>query len=326
MPSEERSALALQAIRPRIDMFHAALTVTANQVKGLLAGTGSAEDDQSASLGKFAQGKMDLDKFASFTRKAPGMSPEVEAPVRAAEKVLNSLLAEGDNLFVVKVADGKGLGHSLSVRLAHIGRAFAAARIIELAKNGAYKEDKHAESLMRFPYAVWNSSERSVTPPLLVEVSGQDFKPSAIVPLLDTNMKIVFNVSGDAPAAGLSRVISPGVFVQQETSDNSLDAFSAFKGIAVAAYLPTTAVSFVHDPLSGSTIYDHFISLTFPKEVRKRHIGGISPAQQAEDYTLLESLSVPPELMAPEAAAAADPAGKLSAWLLGQTNLSDLSA
>ena len=114
-------------------------------------------------------------------------------------------------------------------------------------------------------------------------------------------------------------MISPGVFVQQETGDASLDAFSAFKGIAVAAFLPSNAVSFVHDPSSGSTVYDHFVSLKFPKEVRKRAIGGISPAQQAEDYMLLESLSVPPEL-APQAAS--DPAGKLSAWLLSQTNLS----
>ena len=323
MPFEERSALALQAIRPRIDMFHAALTVTANQVRGMLAATDNTADDQSAALGKFAQGKVNLDQFEKFTRRAPGITSDIEAPIRAAEKVLKSLLEEGDDLFTVKVAEGKGLGHSLSVRLAHIGRAFAAARVIDLAKNGAYKEDKHAETLMRFPYAVWNSSERALTPPLLVEVSGQDFKPSAIVPLLDTNMKIVFNVSDDAPAAALSRVISPGVFVQQEIGDASLDSFSAFEGIAVAAYLPANAVSFVHDPLSGSTIYDHFVSLTFPKDVRKRHIGGISPAQQAEDYTLLESLSIPPEL-APEAAE--DPAGKLSAWLLSQTNLSDLSA
>ena len=322
MPSEERSALALQAIRPRIDMFHAALTVTINQVRGLLAGTSNTANDQSASLGKFAQGKMDLDRFATFTPKAPSIAPEVEAPVRAAEKVLKSLLEEGDDLFIVKIQDGRGLGHSLSVRLAHIGRAFAAARVVDLAKNGAYKEDKHADTLMRFPYAVWNSTERSLAPALLVEVGGQDFKPSAIVPLLDTNMKIVFSVSGDAPAAALSRAISPGVFVQQEIGDASLEAFSAFKGIAVAAFLPSTAVSFVHDPSSGSTVYDHFVSLTFPKEVRKRSIGGISPAQQAEDYTLLESLSVPPELTAE---AASDPAGKLSAWLLSQTNLSDLS-
>lgn len=322
MASEEQKAHALEAIRPRIEMFHAALTVTINQVRGLLAGSGNTADDQSATLGKFAKGRMDMERFASFAPRTARIERDAEPPVRAAQQVLKSILAQGDDLFILKTEAGRGLGHQLSVRLAMIGRAFAAARVVELAKNGAYKEDKHAGTLTRFPYAVWNSSERALAPALLVEVSGEDFKPSAIVPLLDTNMKIIFIVSGDAPAAALSRVISPGVFVQQETAEASLDAFSTFDGIAVAAFLPKTAVSFVHDPSSGSTVYDHFVSLTFPKEVRKRAIGGISPAQQAEDYKLLESLAVPPELAAE---AASDPAGKLSAWLLSQTNLTDVS-
>jgi len=323
MPSEERTAIALEAVRPRIEQFHSALTVTAEQVRGLLAGSANTEADQNESLGAFAKGKLNMERFAAFAPKAPRIDDEAEAPVKAAQEVLKSLLAEGNDLFVIKTEAGRGLGHQLSVRLAKIGRAFAAARVVDLAKNGAYKEDKHAATLERFPYALWNSSERALAPALVVEVSGEDFKPSAIVPLLDTNMKIVFVVSGDAPAAALSRAISPGVFVQQETGDASLDAFKAFDGIAVAAFLPETAVSFVHNPSAGSTTYERFTSVAYPKDVRKRHIGGISPAQQAEDYTLLESLSVPPEIAGE---AASDPAGKLSAWLLSQTDLSNLSA
>ena len=323
MPYEERKANALDAVRSRIDQFHSALIVTSNQVHGLLAGSGTSADDQNETLGKFAKGKMNMQRFASFAPKAPRIEPEAEAPVRAAQEVLKSLLAEGDDLFVIKTHPGRGLGHQLSVRLAHIGRAFGAARVVELAKNGAYKEDKHAETLQRFPYATWNSSERALAPALVVEVAGADFKPSAIVPLIDTNMKIVFIVTGDAPAAALARVISPRVFVQQEIGDEPLEAFAKYTGIAVAAYLPDTAVSFVHDPSAGSTTYERFVSVAFPKEVRKRPVGGISPAQQAEDYTLLESLSVPPEIAGE---AASDPAGKLSAWLLSQTDLSNLSA
>ena len=323
MPSEERRANALEAARPRIDQFHAALTVTANQVRGLLASSDNTEADKAEALGQFAKGRMNLERFNSFTQKDSGIDNTMEAPIRAAEQVLKALLDEGDELFIVRTEEGKGLGHTLSVRLASIGRAFAAARVVDLAKNGAYKEDKHAATLERFPYAQWNSSERALAPSLVVEVSGHDFKPSAIVPLLDINMKIVFIVTGDAPAGALSRVISPGVFVQQETGDAKLEAFSAFKGVAVAAYVPPTAVSFIHDPSAGSTTYERFVSIQFPSEVRKRHIGGISPAQQAEDYTLLESLSVPPEIAGE---AATDPAGKLSAWLLSQTDLSGLSA
>lgn len=323
MPFEERKACALDAVRPRIEQFHSSLVVTAEHIRGLLAGSDSSKEDQDEALGFFAKGKMNLDRFATFAPRNRGLEPEAEAPVKAALNVIKALLDEGDDLFVIKTEPGRGLGHQLSVRLASIGRAFAAARVVELAKNGAYKEDKHAATLERFPYAHWNSTERSLAPALVVEVSGEDFKPSAIVPLLDTNMKIVFNVTGDAPAAALSRVISPRVFVQQETGDAKLEAFKVFNGIAVAAYLPDSAVSFIHDPSAGSTTYERFVAVTFPKEVRKRAIGGISPAQQAEDYTLLESLSVPPEIAGE---AATDPAGKLSAWLLSQTDLSGLSA
>ncbi len=323
MPFEERTACALDAVRPRIEQFHSSLVVTAEHIRGVLAGSGSTKEDQDETLGFFAKGKMDMDRFASFAPQSKGLEPEAEAPVQAALEVIKALVEEGDDLFVIKTDPGKGLGHQLSVRLASIGRAFAAARVVELAKNGAYKEDKHAVTLKRFPYAQWNSTERSLAPALVVEVSGEDFKPSAVVPLLDTNMKIIFNVSGDAPAAALSRVISPRVFVQQETGDANLEAFKAFKGVGVAAFLPDTAVSFVHDPSAGSTTYERFVSVAFPKEVRKRAIGGISPAQQAEDYALLESLSVPPEIAGE---AATDPAGKLSAWLLSQTDLSGLSA
>lgn len=323
MQFEEQKAVALEAVRSRIDQFHAALTLTSEQVRGFLSGSTDTEADRSEALGHFAKGKVDMDRFNSFAPKARHIDTSAEAPVRAAQEVLKSLLAQGDDLFIIDMDDGRGLGHSLSVRLASIGRAFAAARIVDLARNGAYKEDKHAATLERFPYAQWNSSERALAPALVVNVSGEDFKPSSVVPLLDTNMKMIFNVSGDAPAAALSRVISPRVFVQQVTGEPDLAAFTAFKGIAVAAFLPDTAVSFVHDPSAGSTTYERFTTITFPKEVRKRPIGGISPAQQAEDYTLLESLSVPPEIAGE---AATDPAGKLSAWLLSQTNLADLSA
>ncbi len=319
MPSDDQKRIALEAIQPRIEMFHSALSVTTNQVRGLLAGTVNTADDQSAALGQFARGKVDMDRFASFTPKPSQVSKEAQAPILAAQEVLTSLLAEGDELFVLKVEEGKGLARQVGIRLASIGRAFAAARVIDLAKRGAYKEDKHAATLERFPFSKWNSSERALAPALLIELSGADFKPSAIVYFLDAKMKFVFCLDGDAPAAALARVVSPAVFVQQETGNASLTAFAEYDGMAVAALLPKTAASFVHDPAAGETTHARFTSLVLPKEVRKRAIGGISPSQQAEDFALLESLSATPELTGE---AASDPAGKLSAWLLSQTNLS----
>ncbi len=319
MPSDERKGIALDAIRSRIELFHSAVATASDQVRGLLSGSGNTADDQSVALGHFAEGKVNVDRFASFAPKAARINDEAEAPIRAAQEVLTSLLAEGDELFVLQLEEGRGLGRQVGMRFAKIGRAFAAARVIELAKRGAYKEDKHAATLERFPFAQWNSSERALAPALVIELTGADLKPAAIIPLLDAKIKFVFNLDGDAPAAALSRVVSPSVFVQQETGDAPLEAFAGFDGMAVAALLPANAASFVHDPAAGETSFERFVSVAFPKEVKKRAIGGLSPTQQAEDYALLESLSVAPVATGD---AASDPAGKLSAWLLSQTNLS----
>ena len=323
MASDERKQIALDAIHTRIELFRSAVAAASDQVRGLLAGTGNVTEDQSVSLGKFAQGRVNMDRFASFAPRAARIDARAEAPIRAAREVLRSLLAEGDELFVLRKVEGQSLSRRIRHRLGSIGRVFAAARVIELAKRGKYREEEHAAMLESLPFPEWNSAERTLAPGLVIESSGADFTPSVIVPFLDENSKFVFNVYGDAPAAALSRVISPGVFVQQETGDSALDAFSEFDGMAVAALLPEGAVSFVHDPAAGETSFERFVSLEFPKEVRKRAIGGISIAQQAQDYALLESLSVLP---VPTGNAASDPAGKLSAWLLSQSDLSGSSA
>ena len=319
MPSEERREIALDAIRSRVESFRSAIVASTDQVRGLLAGTGNVAEDQSVALGFFAEGRVNVDRFANFAPKAAPIDARAEVPIRAAQKVFTSLLAEGDNLFVLKVEEGKGLSRKVDSRLSLVGRAFAAARVIALVKHGKYIENEHAAMLENFPFSRWSNSERALAPALVIELFGADFKPSTIVPFLDGNIKLVFNVDGDAPAAALSRVVSPAVFVQQETGDAALAAFSAYDGTAVAALLPKDAVSFVHDPSAGATTYQRFISVNFPKEVKKRSIGGISAAQQTEDYALLESLAVVP---VPTGDAASDPAGKLSAWLLSQADLS----
>jgi len=323
MASDERKRIALEAVGSRAELFRSALIATADQVQGLLSGTGDVAEDQSVSLGLFAQGRVNFDRFASFTPKTVRIDTAAEAPIRAAQDVLKSLLAQGDELFVLRLKEGEDLSRKLGRRLSMIGCAFAAAHVIELAKRGQYRDEEHSELLEEFPFARWNKSERALAPALVIELCAADFKPSLIVPFLDAHSKFIFNVSGDAPAAALSRVISPGVFVQQETGDAALDAFSEFEGPAVAALLSPTAVSFVHDPSAGETTFERFVSLEFPKEVKKLAIGGISVAQQAQDYALLESISVVP---VPTGDAASDPAGKLSAWLLSQTNLSGSSA
>ncbi len=93
MQSEEQKACALAAVRPRIDQFHSALTITSEQVRGLLSGSTNTEADRSEALGFFAKGKMNMERFNSFAPKARRFEADAEAPVRAAYEVLKSLLA-----------------------------------------------------------------------------------------------------------------------------------------------------------------------------------------------------------------------------------------
>lgn len=318
MPSEDRITIALEAIRPRTELFHSAVATTMEQVRGLLTGSGESPEDQSISLGNFARGHVDVDRFSAFTRQSAKVDPSAEQPIRAAQRALNDLLHMGESLFVLKLTEGAHLGAQVAKRLATIGNAFSAAHVVELAKHGQYREDQHALLLDGLAFAEWSQAERALSPGLVIELEGADFMPAQVAPYLDAGMKIAFVVDGDAPAAALSRLVTPGVFVQQTSDESGLDAFKAWEGTAVAALLPEGAAAFVHDPAAGETTYERFTTLELPKEVRKRAIGGISAVQQAEDLHLLQTLAVVPS---PIGEAASDPAGKLSAWLLSQTTL-----
>ena len=318
MQFEERTSIALDAIRPRLDLFKSAVAVTTEEIRALLAGSGESSEDHTVALGKFASGHVDADRFSAFTRQQARVDSEAETPIRAAQGVLDKLLKEGDDLFVVKVTQGANLGSCVAHRLAVIGLAFAAAHVTDLAKRGQYRDEEHQLLLDGLAWSDWSQAERALAPGLVIELSGEDFAPSQVAPYLDAGMKIIFVVDGDAPAAAMSRLVTPGIYVQQSAAESPLEAFSAFDGTAAAALLPAGTVEFVHDPDAGDNTYERFTTLEFPREIRKRAIGGISAAQQAEDMALLEALAVVPTL---SGEAASDPAGKLSAWLLSQTHL-----
>jgi hypothetical protein len=318
MPSEDRTAVAVEAIRPRVELFNSAVATTTEQIRGLLAGTGESREDQSIALGDFAAGHVDVERFSAFIRQDAKVEPTAEQPIRAAQRALDDLLDMSDSLFVLELEQGANLGAAVAERLATIGNAFSAAHVVALAKRGQYRDEEHKQLLNGLPYANWSHAERELAPGLVIELEGADFTPAQVAPYLDAGMKMVFVVKGDAPAAALARLVTPGIFVQQVIEGAGLDAFAAWDGTAVAAVMPKGAVSFVHDPAAGETTFERFTTLELPKEIRRRTIGGISPAQQSEDLQLLETLAVVPS---PTGEAASDPAGKLSAWLLSQTSL-----
>lgn len=318
MPSDKRTAAALEAIRPRKERFLSALAATTEQIRALLAGTGDTAEDQSVSLGNFAQGHVDVTRFSAFTRQATKVDTAAQAPIRAAQREINDLLEIGDRLFVLDLTEGANLAAQVAKRMATIGCAFSAAHVTELAMRGEYDEERHAHLIDGLAFSDWSQAERALAPGLVIVLEGTDFVPAQVAPYLDAGMKMVFVVDGDAPPAAMSRLVTPGVFVQQTSSEDGLEAFMAHDGTAAAALLPPGVVEFVHDPKAGDSTFERFTTLSWPNEVRKRAVGGISRAQQAEDLGLLRALA---EVPAPAGTAASDPAGKLSAWLMSQTNL-----
>ena len=103
MESDGRKQIAMDAISSRTELFRSGVAAASDQVRGLLAGTGNVAEDQTVALGKFAQGRVDFDRFSEFTPKSSRIDTAAEVPIRAAQEVLKSLLAQGDELFVLQM-------------------------------------------------------------------------------------------------------------------------------------------------------------------------------------------------------------------------------
>jgi hypothetical protein len=327
MPSDKKRQLAQAAIHERAEAFLSALAATAEQVRGILGSANDLRDTQvsreRAALGKLAVDSIDVEAFTVFVEREKSIDPRARIAIEAAQKTLRELLEQREQLFSLELEPGQSLGCSVGRTLADLGRAFGAARVVELAKSGAYDDAKHGEFLRAYPFSKWSMAERAMAPPLLVECSGGELRAASLASYIDGGVKIVLVVDGDAPPAALARLITPGVFVQQSTDDSPLDLFKSFGGAAVAALLPASAVKFVHDPRAGKTAFERFSVLEVPQLTRLGPVGGISAAQQQEDLGLLHALSAK---FSGEKSAKADPAGRLSAWLLNQADLSNLPA
>ncbi len=177
MPSEERKGVALEAIRPRIEQFHSAVAKTAEQIRGLLGGTGDAPDDQTASLGFFARGQVNVERFSVLHAESRRRIDEAaEAPTRAAQDVLDGLLARGDELFVLTLQEGEDLAGKVARRLAQIGRAFSAAHVVELAQRGEYRGRRARRPCWNaIPSRSGAARSASLAPGLVIELSGAVF-------------------------------------------------------------------------------------------------------------------------------------------------------
>ena len=331
MPSDPRVIEALRLLQPAIARYRQAVAATLEDVRGDVAA--SRLDAQGrlngmkAQLGAFASGRIDVERLASLVGDRARVDATAAARLQAAYDTLTEIADRGDDLFIVEVP--AHLGAAVAAQLAEIGRAFAAARVIAMARGSAAAlpmDEAHA--LSRFPFAEWIQAERRLAPPLVVITHGRDLNAGMLTPYIDGGLKIVLLVDGPCAPAPLVRSITPNVFVMQAHDVKELASLAEWPGPAIGALVPPTGARFVHDPSAGPELWQR-LTIGRGRDGRLARLGGLSAAQQNEELLQLEALATPPvavaapvaEVTAPAGAAGPDPAARLAAWLLQQANL-----
>jgi len=334
-PTDERAATALQVLEKAREDYHSALVATSEELRGMLdAGSATAEaraERTAAELGAFAVGHIDIERFASFEETGEPVTVTEAPRIEAAARTLESLLERGSDLHFVRVEPGSDLRDATARALARAGRAFGAARTVELARSGKYDEGTHGGWLDSFPPFLWSRRERELAPPLVIEVDGADLRAEGLAEFLDGRQKIVLVVRGECAPAPLARLVTPDVFVTQTNNAADFQLLAEFEGPALGALVPQSAARFVHDPRAGGETWQRLAVAYLPEKEPKGSIGGLSGFQQAQELRQLKALAAEPvgapaPAGEPGAAAAeplADPVDKLAAWLLTQADLSD---
>jgi len=333
MPSEERVRQVLDAFKAPLGAFRSSLVTTADEVSAALRTRQSTWDGRvarvRAELGPLAVGRIDPDRFATLVPNHQEADPAAIELLERALETLIELVARSERLGVAEVPAGGSLYDTVAGALAGIGRAFSAARAVHEVRAGRPRggEDRRVAAL---PFSRWTKAERRLTPPLVVAVQGSDLRAAALAEFLDGRQKITLVVEGDCAPAPLARLIAPGTCVVQSADGGGLDRLAAWEGPGIAALVPESAARFVHDPAAGGVSWERITITHVPEKVPRRTVGGLSAAQQAEELELLRSLAAPPAgagspaAVPVGAAAKADPADKLAAWLLSRVDLSDL--
>ncbi len=332
MPSEEptpRTRAVPDGLSGARESFRAAVAAAAEQVRGfIVAHSGHADglgERAARELGPFAAGRIDLQRFGALFNGADPLDARSLELLGRAQAVLSEVAASADELFLASVPAGGDLCGTARAALAHSGRAFGAARVVELVRGGRFQAE-HEEYLTAFPPAFWTRAERLLAPPLVLEVAGADLQVGGLAELLQGAQKIALLVKAPAPPAPLVRLITPGTFVLQTTEAGALGTLAGVAGAAVAAVLPG-GIGFVHDPAAGPTLPTRLSLGELPAEMPRTALGHYSAAQQVEEVQQLAALAHVVAAPAPGATSPGVPAGpattadRLAAWLLQQSAL-----
>jgi hypothetical protein len=330
MPSDDRVDLALSALARPIANYRAFVVTALGRQRALLD-AGSGADRARLELGEFGGGRIDAARFAELGRGTALDAPSRDR-IRRASTVLQEIADLGDRAFVADVRTGESLRLVVGSALARLGRAFAAAATSDLVRRGRYEPERHDQLLDSCGIEWWSLTVRQVAPPLVVTVDGADLRTGALAEFLDGAQRIVLVVRGPSAPAPLVRCITPGTFVAQVVAgsgDGWREVFGRLDGPGIIALVADTAARFVHDPGAGASVWQRLTITGVPTDPTRRSLGALSPAQQREELAQLSAMAARPALpeapvdalVAATAGAGADPAERLTQWLLTESGL-----
>lgn len=323
MPSDDRSRRALAALeRPR-SVFHSAVVAAVDELRRLLneqsAPAAERGSQEAARLGVFAEGRIDMQRFASLVAAPAAIDAARLHRLEQALALLQEFAGRGDGLFLATVPHGSDLRNAIRSELAARGTVFRTAHEVELLRAGELLGEPHGEAGLHFRY--WRRSERDLAPPLVVHVHGPDLLPAGLADFMDGAQKIVLIVEGPVAPAPLAGLIAPRTFVAQVGDAAELTRFGEYDGPGIAAVMPEGGARFIHDPSRGASLAQRLTVGVLP-DVPTRAVAGGSLRQQAEDVAWLAELAqLAAATSSPGVESAAptqdsSPADQLAAWLL----------
>jgi hypothetical protein len=329
MPSDPRTAAALAALKAPRERFQSAVAATLEEVRVYLDTHRAAAEDRlavlAAELGPVGTRHIDVRRLAGLVAAGPALAPAINAVAQRALDVLQDVAAGGDERFTLDLPAGESLYGAVTERLADLGRAMGAARVVDAARNGRYRAAEHDRWLGRFPFASWSQAERTVAPPLVIEVDGADLRPAGLAEFLDGGARVVLVVRGESSPAPLVRLVTPRTFVAQATDEAAVKRLAAWDGPGIVALVPERTARFVHDPAAGAALAARLVVTETPELDHRKRTGAFTVAQQTEELEqlrALQSAATAATAMPAATAESADPVDKLAAWLLRQADLS----
>lgn len=333
---------ALDALGPRIEAFQAAVAAAEEEVRSYATqrrGRNEFKGEQAlVELGPFAIGRIDPERFAMLMGDAEELTPVALTVLDRADTILAGFVT-GVDPHRVEVEPGGDLRDTVKEALAYFGQVFGTARAVELARSGVFDADQHNRLLGPLSFRHWNRAERHLSPPLVVDLRGEDCLPAGLGEFLDGTVTIVLVATGLTTPAPLARLVTPGTFVMQTAEPDDLRRLVESPHPGVALLFDTERpeqARFVHDPDAGDSPSARLSVQHMPEQpdVGRGRRQPLWLEELAHLRTLAEAAPAAAAAATDRGAAvggggaaeasAAEPADHLAAWLLSQTDLTDL--